>query len=220
MDEDWLQAQVYISKLDSKNTVLLEGINGCIRDLKQRGLIHYFHFLFEPPVSDEEVRMVLRLRLVDKEKTPAVRTLVQQHLDRTRACFHRPPLFQYDYRGEIPNYGEEGWALAQRFFECASEFSLAFKEAQHSISATGAEKDSVLSRWKIPQPGDRDLYFATEKFVHIFLNANSMNLENEAAFHLDRFIERLYSLGFSDENIAQRFEQHAQRFRQLQSQAR
>jgi len=171
MSETWVVVLIYPKKPQLWWNVLLDFIKPTVEELERQDLLMTFHFFFEPEIH-------FRVRPKNDNQVSQIESLIKNRLTEVQKLIRKADFSQYS--GEEPDFGIEGWQLAQKYFEYCCRISLLNLE--------------VLARRKTPQ--DIGNQFNVGKFVHCFLNQIGMDVNQEASFHNDRNIERrLMSLG-------------------------
>lgn len=163
--EKWVETRLWFTRFDQEcyRRLLLTFIKPVIKELEKNGSIETFHFFFEPYLS-------FRILPTTEEKIDDVETAVKNHLkeisdfiDLKRA---QEPFV--DYLGEANDYGEDGWLITKKFFECCSRMAIG----------------------RVNPEFKKKKQFNEGKFVHCFLNQWGYNILREAFFHQGGSLER------------------------------
>jgi len=177
--EEWIEVELKLrSSFDYKcyERLLLDFIGPIIEELEENNELESFHFFFEP-----EMRLLLRIQLKESNLRDKVKDIVKKHLPTIGDFTYQKTdeeLFR-DYEGESKDFGEDGWKIAKKVFECGSRMAI-------------AKFNSKFRKGKKFQEG---------KLLHCFLNSLGYStfgpekgITLEALFHLGQFIGRMLIL--------------------------
>nr|CBH38844.1 hypothetical protein BSM_23210 [uncultured archaeon] len=183
--ETWLLVDIYLKKRKNFKDVILKALEPAINLLETKNLLETFHFFTEPQISDEDLRISLRIRIKNKKQKEQVKDVLKQKLKSVQNFLIKETDFDREnYVGEQNSFGEKGWLIVQKLFEFGSR------------AAIFNLKGDAMN----PPYGGKD--FRPEKFVHCFLNqigytdvfckpTNNQIICFETFFHFDRYFERM-----------------------------
>lgn len=178
-EEIWV-AKIISLKEGSWDKVLLDFLKPIIVSAETENLLSTFHFFFEPN------GLHFRIRLKEPEKTERIKEIIDQNARKVKDLVEIRPTTYFE---EQKNYGVEGWACAQKFFEFGCRFSLLKLETRSKYLAETDPKKrkGILESCRIDQEGD----FNESKFIHCFLNQTGRGYAEEALFHQQRIVQSL-----------------------------
>ena len=186
MVEQWCVYNIFMKKeaYKERDRVLLDAVKPAIDELEARELIQTSHFLFEP-----NFEILFRVRLSEGASMEDVKAIIEEKLQPINdLCNRIDPDETYPGEGDPSadwSFGTEGWVHTQKFLEYGSKVTLLMKEI-------GIQRKPLNA-------GRMDSQFNIGKLVHCFLNQAGLNVNGEAGFHIDRFIERsLRAYGYFD----------------------
>jgi len=168
LTETWVVVLIYPKNPQLRFNVLLDFIRPTVEELEKQDLMITFHFFFEPEIH-------FRIRPKEENQVDQIEAIIKTNLSKIQGLIEKADFSRYT--GEEPDYGIEGWQLAQKYFEYCCRISLLNLEV-----ATGRKSP--------PSPQYVGNQFNVGKFVHCFLNQMGFDIKSEANFHHDRSIER------------------------------
>jgi hypothetical protein len=170
--EKWVEIRLWFSRFDLTcyKRLLLSFIKPVIKELKNKQALKTFHFFFEP-----EPHLLFRIELCTEDAASEIKKLVRNYrksiedfIDSSR----ENELFA-DYPGEAEDFGEDGWEIAKKVFECGSEMAI-------------GKLDLDFRKGKKLQVG---------KLLHCLLNSLGYSFSDyEAIYHLRAFVSRMLIL--------------------------
>lgn len=177
MQEIWIAKIIKLKERDDWNKVLLDFVKPTIETAENEKLLDTFHFFFEPELH-------FRIRPKKPGMVNRIEEIISENAERMKDMIEIKPT---PYSGEQPNYGKEGWACAQKFFEIGSRFSLLKRETllKYKAELDPKKREEILKSSNIV--GD----FNESKFVHCFLNQVGYDSAREALFHQERAVQNL-----------------------------
>ena len=127
MSERWLEVHILFSQhqIRAIKTILLKVIKHCVYELRQRGLIKTYHYLFERRVDEKPgLEVLFRVESEENASLGEIKDLITQRIEQFRSLIDNY-IVSEDYKSEIGGYGKDGWILAKKFFEIGSDIALA-----------------------------------------------------------------------------------------------
>lgn len=165
----WLITQFYAS-FEKMDLAILEVVGPVTREFERD--IETFHFFREPG------HLLFRILCKDgKEETVKSSILTMAAPLRADGTLSEVKSWKDANYSEADSFGEDGWKVAQRFFELGSRLGMMRTEYSH---------DGKQLPWN----------FNEGKFVHLILNQWGYAVGQEADFHFKTSGERLALLRF------------------------
>jgi len=195
----WLETRVFVDT-DRMNDVLMSFVKPLVDMSDRESLFESFHFFEE----NDRPHILFRV-LAEKDKIAGrIRPAIIDRLREMGLADVSRISDICDYHGEQSSFGDEGWKIAQRFFEYGSRVSLLKKDTLGRLRDTSDSqaRRQILRSCMVPSKDSKEGQFHEDKFVHCFLNQMGYtrivdDVFLEAMFHLERFFERMASVGKS-----------------------
>jgi hypothetical protein len=183
--EHWIEINLS-ADLEQQDAILLDYLQPYVRKLDRKGDLVSFHYFREP-----EIRFRIRLRNLKskrKEKRALIslsKKLIEAGLaDKWHFGNHGEP---GEYVGEQDRYGDNGWRVAQVYFQQGSEIALKLLSLrrrgllENPLWAKGLGnpwEGGVRNPWR--EREENPLLYHWSRYVHLFTNQIGFDIDKES----------------------------------------